>query len=335
MRRGLRWVPHLLFAAAVAVAAPAVSPTWQTALTGVLYYMYLCVAWNVIAGFAGQFALGQPVFMAVGAYTSTLLLLRAHVSPWLGMLAGCALAGLLALPFGYAAFRYRVRGLYFALLTFASLVVAAAIVANWDALGAAAGLIVPLGNSLAGFVWRSRLPYVYVMLGLLAAVTAVTALVSEGRLGWELMAVGQDEEAAAAAGIDVSRAKLAAFVLSAVLMAPAGTFYAQYYQLVSPDTVLGFTPQVQMMVGTIVGGIGTVSGPLLGGALAGGFNQVLQNLPLDSHVAAALGEIVYAIFLTGMSLYFPRGLVGLVGGREGASSGRAVRAWAAQALRGR
>jgi branched-chain amino acid transport system permease protein len=335
MSRLRRWLPYLAVAAALAIVVPRLGSQWQSAVISVLYAMYLCVAWNVIAGFAGQFALGQPVFLAAGAYTSSLLLLQRHVSPWLGMLAGCVLAGLLAAGLGYLAFRYRVRGLYFALLTFASLVVAATLVANWDAVGGAAGLLLPLGDSWAGFVWKSRLPYLYVLLVLVAAVTVVTTWLSGGRLGWLLAAVGQDEEAAAAVGIPVARVKLAAFVLSAVLTAPAGTFYAQYYQLVSPDTVLAFDPQIRMMVGTIVGGPGTVVGPLVGGALTGGFDQLIQNLPLDSHAAAALGAIVYALFLVLMSLYAPRGIVGLVRRGSERRAGRARRSWLEQAVRGR
>lgn len=293
---------------------PALGAQWQTALTNVLYAVYLCVAWNVIAGLAGQFALGQPLFLAIGAYTSTLLFLRAGVSPWVGMVAGGLLSGLAALLFGYLAFRYRVRGLYFALLTFASLVVASNVVANVGALGGAAGLILPLRDDAASFVWRDRLPYYYVMLGLALAAVGVSAGIVRGRLGWRLEAVQQDEDAAQAVGINVPRVKMVAFVVSAMMTALAGTFYAQFYELVSPDTVLIFDPQITMLLGTIIGGIGTVLGPVVGGVLVGAFTQVLQNLPLDSRVAAGVGQIVFAVFLIVVSVYAPAGLVGLVRG---------------------
>jgi branched-chain amino acid transport system permease protein len=100
-------------------------------------------------------------------------------------------------------------------------------------------------------------------------------------------------------------------VISAMLTSLAGTFYAQYYQLISPETMLSFEPQIQMLLGTIIGGIGTLAGPLVGGLLVGGFNQLLLSLPLGSQVASSLGQVAFALFLVLMSLRAPHGLVGL------------------------
>jgi branched-chain amino acid transport system permease protein len=289
---------------------PFLGSGWQIALTSIFYVMFLCVAWNIIAGFAGQFALGQPVFLAVGAYTSSKLLMSG-VTPWLGMLVGALLSGVLATGVGLLAFRYRVRGLYFALLTFALLLVVENLVAQIEWLGGTVGLLLPLGDSTIDFTWRSRLPYYYVMLGLLAVAVLTSWRVATSRLGWRLNAVQQDEDAAPAIGIDVNRAKLLAFVISAMLTSLAGTFYAQYYQLISPETMLSFEPQIQMLLGTIIGGIGTLAGPLVGGLLVGGFNQLLLSLPLGSQVASSLGQVAFALFLVLMSLRAPHGLVGL------------------------
>jgi branched-chain amino acid transport system permease protein len=306
-------------AGAVAVGILALIPSqlsdqWQIALINIYFGVYLCIAWNIIAGFAGQFALGQPVFLAIGAYTSSLLFLRSGVSPWAGMVSGAVLAGAVALLFGYLAFRYRVRGLYFALLTFASLVVAGNLVANVNFLGGAAGLILPLRDDTASFVWRDRLPYYYVMLGLTLLAVLVSVAVARSALGWRLEAVQQDEDAASAIGIDISRVKIYAFIVSAMLTALAGTFYAQFYELVSPDTVLTFDPQITMLLGTIIGGIGTLAGPIVGGLLVGAFTQLIQALPLDSRVTAILGQATFAVFLIVISVYAPAGLVGLARG---------------------
>lgn len=309
--------PRLLRLGAVAlvvVAAVAVPPFVgtgnQIALINIAYVMFLCVAWNIIAGYAGQFALGQPVFLAIGAYTSTKLYL-AGVSPWFGMAAGAAVSGIAAAGLGLLAFRYKVRGLYFALLTFASLLVVENIVRETDWLGGTVGLLIPLGDSAVDMNWRTQLPYYYVILLLLLLGTLVSWWVRRSTLGWRLAAVQQDEEAAPAVGIDVNRAKLTAFVISAVLTSFGGTFYAQYYQLVSPETVLSFDPQIQMLIGAIIGGLGTFGGPLVGGLLVGGFNQVLLFLPLSSQFATSAGQIAFAVFLLLMAIRAPKGVVGI------------------------
>ncbi|MQA81996.1 MAG: branched-chain amino acid ABC transporter permease [Streptosporangiales bacterium] len=299
----------LVVVAAVAVP-PFVGTGNQIALINIAYVMFLCVAWNIIAGYAGQFALGQPVFLAIGAYTSTKLYL-AEVSPWFGMAAGAAISGIAAAGLGLLAFRYKVRGLYFALLTFASLLVAENIVRETDWLGGTVGLLIPLGDSAVDMNWRTQLPYYYVILVLLLLGTLVSWWVRRSTLGWRLAAVQQDEEAAPAVGIDVNRAKLTAFVISAVLTSCGGTFYAQYYQLVSPETVLSFDPQIQMLIGAIIGGLGTFGGPLVGGLLVGGFNQVLLFLPLSSQFATSAGQIAFAIFLLVMAIRAPKGVVGI------------------------
>lgn len=306
------WRGALALVVLVLVTLPlALGSGWQTAAISVLYTIYLCIAWNIIAGFAGQFALGQPVFIAIGAYTAVLLFSRS-ITPWVGMLAGAAISAAIAAAFGYLAFRYGVRGLYFALLTLASLIVAGNLAANIPQLGGAVGLMLPLGNSFANFVWRSRAPYYAVMIVMVAFAFGVSWLIEHSSLGWRLAAVRQDEDAAAAIGIDVQRVKVQAFVISAMLTSLAGTFYAQLFQLVSPETVLTFDPQITMFLGTYIGGVGTIIGPLVGGFVVGTFNQVLQSLPLDSRAAATIGQLVFATFLIAISLYAPQGLVGLV-----------------------
>lgn len=294
------------------VVPPVLGEDWTIAMTAVYFTVYICIAWNIIAGFAGQFALGQPLFLALGAYTSSLLFLHVNVSPWLGMLAGVVVSGVVAAIFGYLAFRFRVRGLYFALLTFASLVVAEGLATSFDLIGGAAGLILPLGNDTLNFVWQSRLPYYYVILAFAIFAGVLSwGLARRTPFGWRLDALRHDETAASAVGVNVPRAKIQAFVLSAMLTAAAGTFYAQFYQLVSPDTVLTFDTQIDMLVGTIIGGLGTVGGPIVGGLLVGGYRQLLTYLPLGSHVAASVGELTFAVFLIIAAIWAPGGLISL------------------------
>ncbi|HEV2438770.1 MAG TPA: branched-chain amino acid ABC transporter ATP-binding protein/permease [bacterium] len=266
-------------------------------------------AWNLLGGYGGQLSFGHAVFFGAGAYTSTLLLVSAGVSPWAGMWAGAAVAAAIALIVGYPTFRLRRH--YFALATLALAELVRIVVLNWPAVGGAVGLYLPvrlLGRTDA-IMWRTKPPYYELALALLAAACALTWLVDRTRLGLYLRAVDQDEGAAQALGVPARRYKLLAIGLSAALTALAGSVFAQYVLYIDPSTVLDSSRSVLFAVMALLGGRGTVIGPVLG---AGFLTLVSQ------YAGGALGGfgrgydyVVYGLAIMIVAVYEPRGLAGL------------------------
>ena len=277
----------------------------------IMLFAYLSLCWNILGGFAGQLSFGHALFMAVGAYTSTVLLLRTGLSPWIGMVAGGVLSALLGLFIGYLSFRYRIKGTYFALVTLAFTEVGRIVALNTEAVGAAMGLYIPIQtNELwqLKFVDKSR--YYYVMLAFLILAMAVTAWLERSAIGHRLIAIRENEDAAQALGINLLRYKLFATALSAFLAALGGTLYAHYVTFIDPSTLLSMNMALEITIYAIVGGIGTLLGPLLGAAFL---------LPVAELVRATLGHsyagvhlVVYGAVLIAVILYAPDGFMGLI-----------------------
>jgi branched-chain amino acid transport system permease protein len=234
----------------------------------IFLFGYLGQCWNILGGYAGQLSLGHAAYVGVGAYTSTLLYVNFGVSPWIGMLAGAGLAGLFGLVIGFLSFHYRLSGPFFALATiaFAELIRLAAL--HLDFTGGSLGLLIPLsGDSFWQFQFTAKAPYYYISLTMMVAVTALVYWISRSRLGYYLHAVRQDEQAAAAIGIDTTRTKLIATALSAALTGAGGTFYAQYTQYIVPDDLITVALSIEIILRTIFGGSATVFGPIVGSFL--------------------------------------------------------------------
>jgi branched-chain amino acid transport system permease protein len=283
-----------------------------TVMIVALHMAYMALAWNIAAGYAGQFSLGHSVFFAIGAYASTMLYVKLGLTPWIGMLVGAALAGLAGVGLALIVFRYKVRGIFFALVTLGALEVARGIADNWDFIKGPVGVLLTMQQAPRDFFFLRREPYYYVALVMLLGMIGVTLLVERSRLGQYFLAVREDEEAAEASGVDTYRYKTLAVGLSAALTALAGTFYAQFYLYVNPDSVLIFEPQLNMMLGTMVGGAGTALGPVLGSVLFSGIGEALRNLPFENtRQVATASKMVYALLLMAIVIYLPGGLISL------------------------
>ncbi len=297
--------------AAVAIAAPPLlSPYAVHVLVLVAFFAFLGTAWNVLGGYAGQFSFGHSAFFGIGAYTSTLLLVRAGVSPWLGLWAGGALAAGFGCFAGYLAFRYGLRGPYFALVTLAFAELLRLLAVNWPAVGGPLGILIPLpagGDSWARLQFRDKLPYYYVMLALLGAVLALTYRLERSRLGYALAAVRENEDAAEASGVDTLGSKLAAMAASAFLTALGGTFYAQYYSFIDPTLTFGVAVSVEILLRPIVGGPGTLLGPLLGSLVLTPLSEVTRWLLRGR---AGVDVMLYGAVLVLVISFLPRGLAG-------------------------
>ncbi|SME91115.1 amino acid/amide ABC transporter membrane protein 2, HAAT family [Tistlia consotensis] len=232
-----------------------------------LLYAYLALSWNLIGGITGQLSLGHAAYFGIGAYTSTVLFADLGLTPWLGMLAGAVLAGIAAVVIGLPCFR--LRGAYYALATLAAAVILKVVVENSnELLGGPRGLDVRLlHDAPLYFQHTSKLFYYYVVLLLVGGALAANRWCLRSRFGYYLTAIRNDQEAAAALGVDARRYKLLAAVLSAAMTAIGGTFYAQYALFISPEKVFGVHLSVQIAVICIIGGRGTLWGPLLGALL--------------------------------------------------------------------
>lgn len=231
----------------------------------IFLFGFLAQSWNILGGFAGQLSLGHAAFFGIGAYVSTLLFVEFGVSPWIGMVASMAAAGIFGLSIGFVSFHYRLAGPFFTLATiaFAELVRLSALHLKFT--GGSMGILIPLqGESFWQFQFSGKAPYYYISLTMLVAVTALIWWMARSRIGYYLHAIRQDEDAAEAIGIDTRRYKLIAATLSAALTGAGGTFYAQYTQYIAPDDIITVGLSVEIILRAIIGGSTTVFGPVVG-----------------------------------------------------------------------
>jgi branched-chain amino acid transport system permease protein len=275
----------------------------------VLMWTVLGAAWNLLGGFAGQVSFGHAALFAVGAYTTIILYLKGGLAPWWGIPLGGLAAALVSLPIGLLCFR--LRGPYFSLATLAVAEIVKLVALNWESVTAGSvGYLITTLPSVHLFGWKvnweSKTPFFAV-----AALLAVVALFLTGwlrvsRLGAYLLAIREDEDAAEAVGIDTVRAKVVTLALSAFLAGMGGGFYAFYFRYVDPDAVAGIPLSMEMVFIAVVGGLGTVGGPLIGAV----FLTVVAELV---RARFAMGHLVfYGLFMMLVIRYMPEGIWGRV-----------------------
>ncbi len=300
----------VLLLAALAFPAVFTLPFPRHVMIMIFLYGSLAVAWNILAGYCGQISLGHAVFFGIGAYTSTLLVARAGVSPWLGMLAGAVLAVIVSQAVGFPVFR--LRGHYFAIATIAVGEIVQTLFINWDWAGGARGVFVPIRrpDSFVNFQFNeSKAVYYYIALGLLLLGLAVTRRLEGSRPGYYFRAIREDQEAAASLGVHVAREKLRAMALSAALTALGGTFYAQYLLFIDPEAVFPLSLSILICLVSVLGGVGTLWGPVVGAAVL---------VPLSEYTRVWLGGtgkaldlVIYGALIVLVAVAQPSGLVGL------------------------
>jgi branched-chain amino acid transport system permease protein len=306
--RGGLWSAVL---AAAALALPLfVSSAFATDIfIRILLFAFIGVAWNLMGGYAKQLSLGHAAYFGLGAYTSTILLIRYGVSPWIGMLAGGVVAMLASLPIG--ALCFRLRGPYFAIATIATAQVLMLLFLKFrDFAWGAEGTTMPnLGDAPLMMQFDGKAPYYYIALALLAIGLVITYRVERSWLGYYLVAVGEDEDAAEAIGVDAPRIKRNIYLISAFLTALAGTFYVQYIYFIDPNTAFSFNVSVEAALVSIVGGIGTLWGPVVGTVLLESTSALLQSSLGGGHGGVQL--TVYSLLLIAVILIRPSGLMGV------------------------
>jgi len=276
----------------------------------VLLFAFIGVAWNLMGGYAKQLSLGHAAYFGLGAYTSTILQINYGISPWIGMVAGGFVAMLASLPIG--ALCFRLRGPYFAIATIATAQVLMLLFLKFrDFAWGAEGTTIPnLGNDPLMMQFDAKAAYYYIALGLLAIGLGITYRIERSWMGFYLVAIGEDEDAAEAIGVNALQIKRNIYLISAFLTALAGTFYVQYIYFIDPATAFSFSISVEAALVSIVGGIGTLWGPVIGTILLEATSALLQ-----SWLGSSLGGIqltVYSLILIAVILWRPSGLLGML-----------------------
>ena len=284
------------------------SGVWLTFMMMALYVTLLAQAWNILGGFGGQFSFGHALFFGTGAYAQTLAQLSFGLNAWAALVVAVASAAALGAAVGALTFRYGLKGSYFALVTLAFAEVFRILAVSVGFTGGGVGLMLPLNESFASLQFGTRRGFVLLALAFVVAAMVVTAWLKNSRFGAQLQAVRDNEDAARAVGVDPYRTKLGAIVLSAAFMGAGGAFYVQVFQYIDPAIAYGPASSVEALVAAIVGGMGTLWGPLLGASALHLLAELTRNL---FGSLPGLNMVIYGCVLVLIVMFAPRGLAGV------------------------
>ncbi len=316
--------PQLLVLAGLA-AMLATVPFWLegSALTVAIRIIISAgagVGWNVMGGFAGQFSFGHAAYFGIGAYSSAYLLVEHGISPWIGMAVGAVLAALFGALTGWLSFRYRLRGAYFALATFAFAEMLRLVVQGQAWLNGTQGLQVPVLPESSWWMMQfsTTSPNYYLIgLGLLVVLQLVTILLFKSRRGMFIVAVREDEEGAEASGVDATVHKVLAVAVSGAMTAVMGTFFVQVFFFIDPNLAFGPAESVAILLPAVVGGTGTIWGPVVGALILVPLGEWTAGLVREPPVfldfiagRSGLDLMIFAVLLVLILLFLPKGVYG-------------------------
>jgi branched-chain amino acid transport system permease protein len=308
-----RGVAALAAALALLLAVPLIANDYLlTVLILILYFAYAGQAWNIMFGFAGQLSLGHALFVGLGAYITAALYVHFGVAPWIGLGAAVAIAVVCGASIGFLAFRFGVAGVYFAILTIACAEFARIGFDHWTWLGGSAGFFLPVANYTRNDLWNLRgspAMFYYVMLALTVLALIACRALSQSRIGYYWRAIREDEPAASALGIDTFRYKMYAAAISAGMTSIAGVFFAFYYNNLFPEQVFHISRSIELILAPIIGGVGTLLGPIVGAVLltglAEGLTETLTALGFD---APGAKQVFYGLCLLFVVILVPDGV---------------------------
>lgn len=276
--------------------------------------------WNVLSGYAGQFSFGHSLFFGMGAYTSSLLYIKGGLTPWLGLPVAMALSALVGVFVGFLSFRYELKGPFFALIMLAFAEIFHIIAMGWEWVGGARGILIPLqGDVWTLMQFTSKRPFYFLSLWLTVGSLYLVWKMEGTRMGLYFQAAREDQDAAEALGVNSFRYRQIAMAISAAMTAAGGTVYAQYLLYIDPDTTFGVLNSVEIMLRPIIGGPGTVLGPLLGSLVLTPLSEVTR-IALQAYSGAYL--MFYGAILVAVIIFLPDGLMGLVQGAANRLRGR-------------
>jgi branched-chain amino acid transport system permease protein len=280
--------------------------------TLILYFAYTSQAWNVMMGFAGQLSLGHALYVGIGAYTAGALYFHLGIGPWAGLPLAIAIAALVGVGIGILAFRFGVSGVYFALLTIAFSEFTRIGFDHLSWTGGPGGMFLPVAQRETVDLIHFRGPpalYYYAMLALTAGALALCAKLLDSRAGYYWRAIRENEEAAQALGVNVFRWKLLAVAISAGMTAISGVFFAFYYNNLFPEQIFNTGRSIEIILGSVIGGVGTLFGPILGATLltllSEGVTEALAALGWEIPGAK---QVVYGVVLLGVVVFLPQGI---------------------------
>lgn len=304
-------VTALLLLALFMLPVLVTSPTLMQIFILVILYAYFTSTWNFVGGFAGVLPLGHSAFVGIGAYTSTVLLQTYGLSPWFGMLVGGLLAAVVGVIIGLPTLK--LRGAYFALATIAIGEGIRVLVENVKQVGpftinGPSGLSITLSeSSFSAFQFDTKAPYYYIILIMLIIVLLLTYLMMNSKIGYYLAAGGEEPEAAEALGIKVPRYRLIAMAISCFLTAMGGTFYAQLMLYFYPKSILGLDMSYEIAFIALIGGRGTILGPILGALLLRPVSELTRIYIGDA--LPGLHLVIFGLILILVMRYYPKGLI--------------------------
>ena len=286
----------------------------------ILLFASMAQSWNLLGGYCGQVSFGHSVFFGIGAYGAGIAMVTYQSTPWIGILVGALAAAAASALISYPCFR--LKGHYFAIATFAIVEIFNRLFMVWDWIGGAMGLDYPiLDDSWKHFMWSTnKTGYYYGALALFVLVFSLVRWIERHRLGYYLRAVREGQETAESLGVDSTRVKLSAMALSAFLAALCGAFFAQYNYRVDPSMVMSLDMSMRFVLITILGGIGTFWGPLLGAAILIPLQEYTR--AYMSHLGTGVDLIVFGLIIILMMVKQPRGIMGILADVKRAFAGK-------------
>lgn len=317
-----------LFFVVLAAAPFLVNDYLLVVLITILYFAYAGQCWNIMMGFAGQLSLGHALYIGLGAYITAALYVKFGVSPWIGVVPALVISGAVGAVIGFLAFRFGVSGVYFAILTIAFAEFARIGFDHFSWVGGAAGYFLPVANytqnDLLNLRGSQRMFY-YIVFAMTVIAFVICHLLLRSRAGYYWLAIRESPEAAEALGINIFRYKMYAVVLSAAMTSLGGVIFAFFYNNLFPEQVFHISRSIEIILGPIIGGIGTLFGPIVGAflltGLAEGLREVMLRLGID---LPGVKQVFYGLCLLGVVMFLPEGVwptlkkkLGLDRGNEG------------------
>lgn len=302
-------IRHILIALLIIVLAivPAfVTTTYVMGIFVTTFYVGCCtLAWSILGGLTGQISLGHAGFMGLGSYISAIMLNNMGISPWISMIIAFVFVGLLTAVLLSPCFV--LTGPYFTLVTIAFTEAFRNLFTNWEYAGSGQGILVPIDNdSIFSMRWISKVPYYYIALIMVIVFYLILRIIDRSKLGYAFKTIREDEDTAHAVGINSFKYKFIATFLSAGLIAVVGVFYVNYIGYINPD-IFKNANSLDYVMPAIIGGIGSIVGPLLGAGILTPLSEWL-NAALSQ--IAGLNLVVYAAIVIVVILFQPNGIMG-------------------------